>query len=135
MSPVSQRKKCSPSCVAFQKPKWAAEHAELLCSLPRCPRSNPFLCPSEPNPGCNSPGNRCSCPGGNESLPERGDSPTQRQGIGKKKQSYPITGNKPNRTNNYSIKLLSINAAESSKLLLCSQTLGRSAGTIGMRGP
>jgi len=40
---------------------------------------------------------------GNESLPERGDSPTQRQGIGKKKQSYPmrITGNKPNRLNNY----------------------------------
>ena len=118
MPPVAQRKKCSPTCAAFQRAKRAAEHTELLCSLPRCPRSNPFLCPSEPNPGCNSPGNRCSCPGGNESLPERGDSPTQRQGIGKKKQSYPmrITGNKPNRPNNYSIKLLSINAAESRKL-------------------
>ena len=59
MSPVSQRKKCSPSCVAFQKPKWAAEHTELLCSLPRCPSSNPFLCPLEHNQGCNSLGNRC----------------------------------------------------------------------------
>lgn len=60
MSPVVQRKKCSPSCAAFQRAKRAAEHAELLCSLPHRPSSNPFLCPSIYNPGCNTPGNRCS---------------------------------------------------------------------------
>ena len=72
MSAVAQREKRTPGWAALHRANRAAEHAELLCSLPHCPSSNPFLCLSEPKPGCNTPGNRCSprcSPSGPANLP------------------------------------------------------------------
>lgn len=51
MSPVAQRKNCSPSCAVLQRSNRAAEHADLLCSLPHCPSSQPVPVPLGAQPG------------------------------------------------------------------------------------
>jgi len=55
-----RRRNALPATVRYREPTGQQSTLELLRSPPRCPSSSPFLCPSEPSPGCNTPGNRCS---------------------------------------------------------------------------